>query len=782
LNEYLSVLEYDKVLLILGGYIRTFQGKRELDKIEISTDAAAIRGILGLTREVRDFTRDFGGLHFDETADIESSLTDSAKSGFVLGAEEVFEIKHTLEIFISNYDSVKAEAERYPLLWGSIVHAVIPHTLLRRFNHIFDSDGTIADRASPELARIHARKKTIRGQIHGVLQRTLESDTVKEGVQERIITVRDGRYVIPLRTSFKNRIKCIVHSFSKSGETAFVEPDTVIALNNEMMGIDEEEASEIRRILRELTAEIGESAEDLTEIDRLLGVLELLSAKARFAIEYRCGFPVIVPEKRIVLRRAFHPLLIKNNDLVPIDIEVGSKFQGLVISGPNAGGKTVALKTVGLLTLMALSGIPVTASDDSEIGIFDKVMAEIGDEQSITRNLSTFSGHIVSLSKIIRSCDNGSLVLIDEITSATEPKEGEALGQEIIRTILDKGARFIVTTHYQGIKEIGFSDTRVCNAFVEFDDKNLKPLFHLFVGGTGNSFALKIAQRYGIEPDIIQRAEVFLKEHFSESEKLIRNIEHERNEVARQNEELRRKLTEVEYLKNEQSRIIETLRKEKESLEKKGIASLKSELDDTLKQLASLKGSLKKTRPDDPGVREQIKIAEQTATEAKEFLDRAESEILKREKTPVSELKPGMTVYVRSFDKEGIVEDVSGDKVKIRIGLISVTSGFDDLFLSEKERPDSGKGSLSRDLPRLNLILDVRGERADEALRLIEKNIDVAWVQGVKEFEIIHGKGEGILRKAIWDFLKTFDIVDSYRFAKPDEGGQGKTIVSLKGD
>ncbi len=782
MNYYLSILEYDKVLSLLGAYFKTAQGKHLLENITVMDNIEKIRHEMSITFETREFLIHETGFHFDETVEIGDYLDASVKQGFVLGADEILEIKRVLEIYISNIETMKPLADKYPLLWEHTGQANIPAPLLRQFDRIFDSGGAISDKASPELARIRGRKKTIRGQIHGMLMRTMETDSLRDGMQERIITFRDGRYVIPVKTAYKNRVNCIVHSFSKSGETVFIEPESVVVLNNEMMGIDEEEASEIRRILRELTVQIGEYAVDIGEIDRLLGLLEFATVKARFAIEYHCGFPEIVQDKRVVLRRAFHPLLSKNTDLVPIDIEVGKEYQGLVISGPNAGGKTVALKTVGLLTLMALSGIPITASDDSEIGIFGKVMAEIGDEQSITRNLSTFSGHVVNLVKIMEHCDDNSLILIDEITSATEPKEGEALGREIITFILDRGARFIVTTHYQGIKEIGFNDKRVFNAFVEFDEKNLKPLYHLFVGSPGNSFALKIAQRFGMNDRIIGNAETYLKEHFTESEKLIRNIETERNEVIQKNSELRNKLKEVELLKNEQGKIIDNLRKEKENLEKKGIAALKNDLDDLLKQLAAVKSSLKKVKPDEPAARGTVKDAECIASEAKTYLDASEAEMLGRVKKPVETISPGMTVYVRSFEKDGIVEEVIGQKVKIRIGIVSVTAERDELYIPDTGNAPAPMFTHSRDLPRLNIILDVRGERMDDAIKMIEKNIDVAWVQGVREFEIIHGKGEGILRRAIWEYLQNLPMIEDFCYAKPDDGGQGKTIVTLKGD
>ena len=781
MKYYLSILEYDKVLSLLGAYFKTAQGMRLLENIKIMDDIEKIRHEMSITSEARDFIIHETGFHFDETTEIGDFLDAAVKQGFVLGADEILEVKRVLEIYISNHDTMKPLAEKYPLLWRYTGQANIPAPLLRQFDRIFDSNGSVSDKASPELARIRGRKKTIRGQIHGMLIRTMEHESLRDGVQERIITFREGRYVIPVKTAYKNRVNCIVHSFSKSGETVFIEPESVVVLNNEMMGIDEEEAAEIRRILRELTVQIGEYAADIAEIDRLLGLLEFVTVKARFAIEYRCGFPEIVADKRVVLRRAFHPLLSKNDGLVPIDIEVGKNYQGLVISGPNAGGKTVALKTVGLLTLMAMSGIPITASDDSEIGIFGKVMAEIGDEQSITRNLSTFSGHIVNLVKIMRECDDNSLILIDEITSATEPKEGEALGREIITSILDKGARFIVTTHYQGIKEIGFEDKRVYNAFVEFDEKNLKPLYHLFVGSPGNSFALKIAQRFGMDDRIIGNAETYLKEHFTESEKLIRNIETERNEVILRNSELRDQLKEVELLKNEQAKIIDNLRKEKEQLEIKGIAALKNELDGLLKELAAAKGSLKKLKPDEPAARVTVKDAEGLAEEARKYLDASESEMLRKVKKPVGTISPGMTVYVRSFEKDGIVEEIIGDKVKIRIGIVSVTAERDELYIPETGTSPVPLFTHSRDLPRLEIILDVRGERTEEALKMIEKNVDVAWVQGVREFEVIHGKGEGILRRAIWEYLQDLPMVENIRYAKPEDGGQGKTIVSLKG-
>ena len=772
-----ETLEFNRVIDIMESYLHTYSGKCLLESIRPMTDHTEIVYRLNLAKEALELTKFDTKLTFDEVSDISQCIEATGKEGFFLSAEEMLQIKRTLLLLSENLSAMNQYLEKYPLLSSMLMTAPeIPKSFLRQLDQTMDDEGNILDNATPELKRIRKKKYSLKQDIQNMLLKMMDSEEYKEGVQEKLITVRDGRFVIPVRNAFKNRIRCIVHSFSKSGETVFVEPESAVMMNNEMVGIDEEEMAEIRRILRELTAEVHTHAEDILQLAELLGELEILNAKARFAREYRCEFVKIVKESRIDLQNAYHPLLDRNKDIIPINIEVGGEFQGLVISGPNAGGKTVALKMTGLLTLMAMSGLPVTAGKDSTIGIFGSVLAEIGDEQSITNNLSTFSGHIVSLAGILEACDRQSLVLIDEIAAATEPKEGEALGREIIRSIIEKGARFITTTHYQGIKSIAYTDERVRNAFVEFDEKRLIPMYQMHLGGTGSSYALKIARRYGIDEAVIQRAEHYLEENSGDAEKIIKSVERERNLLLKHKETMYKRLSDVRKMKENYQRLMRDVENEKKLIETKGIGALKKDLDEALRQISALKADIKAKKNID------LKEALETARNAENVLKQSMTEQMERERKRPDEIKIGQDVFVPSLNKQGVVAEISDDKLKIRIGIIHTYVSRDEVFCADAAKQSSGVRAYSYvdAVHPIDYLLDFRGMRAEEALRTLEKYIDNAVVSGISEFMIIHGKGEGILRKMIWDYLATMKTIKSYRYAKPEEGGQGKTIVELR--
>lgn len=773
-----QILEFDQVLSAILKYAKTSPGIEHLKLLRPSGDAYYIRNSLGLVREMRDYLKFIGIMEFIPSEDIGDSLDASVKEGVLLGILEILEIKKTLTNYYRNVTAIQAEKERYPNLSARFLLDGYPEALIKQIARIMDDDGVIFDHASEELKRIRKRKSSIRGEISGKLNAIMNGSGMEGVIQDRIITIRDGRFVIPLRSQYKNKVKSemnyIVHSFSKTGETAFVEPEPIIILNNEIVEIDEQEMEEIRRILRELTSEIGKAADVIRSIRDELGVLESVYARARFALDRKCGFPEILEgQSSVKLVNAKHPLL--GPDSVPVDIEVGFSFQGMVISGPNAGGKTVALKTTGLLTLMAQSGIPIPASDQSKIGLFDAVLAEIGDEQSISENLSSFSGHILNISGILTKSSPKTLVLIDEIASSTEPKEGEALGREIIRELLDKGARFIITTHFQGIKQIGYSDERVRNAFVEFDEEKLVPLYRLSMNGTGSSYALKVARKYGLSEKVISSAEKFIEENISDTEKALKTIENERNMLFSKKGLLAKQMNQLRSMKEKYEELVKELEEQKEKIEKKSISVLKQDLDNALREISSLKAELKKKNALD------FKEADRKIESAQTVLKVTELERMEKVRKHPGTIEPGMKVFVGTYEKEGTVESVKENKVKVRIGIISTVVEKSELFESLlKPEPSRKKYGVPENLNVLPYILDLRGMLMEEAVKTVEKNLDLAVMNGVNCLHIIHGKGEGILRKGVWDFLRTQDYIKSYDYAKPEEGGQGKTIVYLK--
>lgn len=771
-----TTLEFDKIISILSTYIKTYSGIRELSNIAILPSIEKIRYSLELSNETMKLIKYDTNMYFEPISDIEDSISNSKIKGYIIPIDDLLELKKTLAVFISNSNSITPHLEKYPLLSDMLSEIKIPHSILDQLEKTLDSDGNILDSASTTLKKIRKQKSSFRTQIKRQLNKIIEQNT-----SDRIITIRDGRYVIPVKTSKKKQIQSIIHSFSKSGETAYVEPTAVVTLNNDIIENDEREAIEIRRILRDITQAISYIADDIFTLIEIMGKLEILYAKAKFAIEYKCGFPIIDDTTMYIdLQNAIHPLLAKKPDIVPINISLGKDYNGLIISGPNAGGKTAALKTTGILTIMALSGLPITADSKSTIGMFSNIMAEIGDEQSLTEDLSTFSGHIVNIANILKQCDKNSLVLIDELAAATEPREGEALGQEIILELLQKQSRFVVTTHFRGIKKIPYSNTMVKNAFVEFDEENLKPLYSLHIGTSGGSYALKVARQYGIDHRIIDKAETYLRENSTDSEKIIKQLEQEREILFKQQDEVKEELSKIQATKAEISELKTAIENEKQRIEKKGISLLKQELSDALKQLSALKIELSKRKKDAKNIKAPIDT-ETTIDNAQNLLSKLENTYMEKERGRPSDLKKGQIVYVSKFDKEGYIEEVLKKKAKVRIGLISSIVDIKDIFLPYPSDTDNNppipKGHRANDF---KFIVDIRGERVEDALKILDKNLDSALMSEQQTFEIIHGKGSGALRNAVREYLKEIDFVESYEYAKPKEGGQGKTIVQLK--
>ncbi len=772
-------LEFDKILPLLSKYIKTYPGNKELEKIRILSDRKLIQNELDLTSQMMEFLKIDGSLAFEEIENIDDSLKNSGKDGFILAVDEILEIKKTLDMWVFNIESIKNHSEKYPLINSSFNNISNPDSFIKKINRIMDNNGNFFDGASEELKRIRKRRGSVRQDIQHRLSSIMESERMQEVLQDKIITIRDGRFVIPFKSQFKNKVKAdmnfIVHSFSKSGETSFVEPEAVIHLNNELVEIDEMEWIEIRRILKELTEETARLSDIIQAIFLALGRLEFLYAKAKFAIDFHCGFPEIIERPAsFKLVNAFHPLL--GSDAIPINIEIGFTCNGIVISGPNAGGKTVALKTAGILVLMVLSGIPIPADSRSKVGLFTGIMAEIGDEQNISENLSSFSGHILSIARILSECGSTSLVLIDEIAGSTEPKEGEALGREIINYLAEKGTKFIITTHYQGIKEIAYTDPRVKNAFVEFDEERLVPLYRLHTGGTGSSYALKAAKKYGLEDSIIKKAEEYLVKTSTESEKILKSLEADKNLLSKRREIVVKQIEESKRIRDDYQIFLKRMEEEKKEAEKKGVSLLKRELDAALKEIVSLRQEVKNKRILD------IKSIDKKIEEIQTVLKKEEIEILEEEKKHPETIFIGQTVYIGSLKKEGYVEEFSGNRVKVRIGIISTVVDKSDIFLPDslKEIDKKNFYHISEELNSMPYVIDIRGKSLEEAMKIVEKNLDLAVINGSASIFIIHGKGEGVLRKAVWDYLKTLDFIKNFHYAKPDEGGQGKTIVLLK--
>ncbi len=775
MKTYNEILEFDKILLLLRNFIKTEAGKKVFDNLKPLNDKQAILDEFAILKEVVEYLKYDGQLYFEEADSIERSIETSNIEGYFLSIEEILQIQKYLIIFKNLCEAIFPYKDKYPLLFDFLSRATLPADLLKKLSDTFENDGTVRDTASQELYRIRKRKSSIREEVQQKCNTIFQIPELQDCFQEKIVAFKDGRFVIPVKTSYKGKIKfatnSIIHSFSKTRETVYVEPEDLFYLNEEVVELDEKEAIEIESILKEVTIWIRERQLELKKIYEIVGNIEWLVARAKFCIKNNCQFPSLTENCYVRLIEARHPLLFEN--AVPVSVEVGKNFNGLIVSGPNAGGKTVLIKTVGLLIQMTLHAIPIPVKEGSEVGIFKKIMAEIGDEQSISNNLSSFSAHILSLSNILKEADEKSLVLIDEIASSTEPKEGEAIAYGIIKELIKKKVKFIITTHYQGLKKMALFTREIQNGAMEFDEANFLPLYKLQIGKYGKSYALQIAQRYGLSQNILDFAKDYLTSISDELDKKISDFERLTDEIMKRKKIVDENLRKAKEIKSYYESLKRELENEKENFKKNKFEEIRLEYDNLLKEISHLKNELKSRKI------ENRKKFQEKLEEIREIIEKNEREQTGKEKKKPEKLVVGDRVFVAKYQKEGYIETISDEKVKVRMGLLSVFVDKEDIYLSSQhENKKNTVGSFYIENPPFTI--DIRGTRVEEALKILEKAIDKAIINGVNTIEILHGKGEGILRKAVHDYLKSVSEIKNFDYARPEEGGQGKTIVNFK--
>ncbi|MGC8769734.1 MAG: endonuclease MutS2 [Brevinematia bacterium] len=775
MKTYDEVLEFEIVLEIIKKNLKTSSSLKIVSELKQFDNTLKLKNEFDLVKETIEFLKYDGKFHFEEANNIEKAIDMSSIENYYLSIEDLLEIQKYLFIYKGIIDNFSEYSSKYPLLSKIIEKEIFPFDLYNAFLNIFDSDGTIKDNATPELNKIRKRKSSLKDEIQKKCNSIFQNSDLSDCFQEKIITFKDGRFVIPVKSSQKSKIKtqtnALIQSFSNSRETVYIEPEILFYLNEEIMELEEKEIREIEKLLIEITKKINENSINIRTIYERVGIIEWLNARASYAIKNGCNFPKIIEESYLKLVEARHPLLF--DKAVPLTVELGKNYRGLIVSGPNAGGKTVLIKTIGLLIKMALCGIPIPAKENSEMGLFTKIMAEIGDEQSISNNLSSFSGHIIALNEIIKNADSKSVVLIDEIASSTEPKEGEAIAYGIIKKLIEKNTLFVITTHYQGLKQIALTDKNVINASMEFDEENFLPLYRLQIGKYGKSYALTIARKYGLPEDIIKNAEEYLNSIQTDLDKKMMEFEKESNELYKKKRIIEENLKKAKQLKEDYEKMKMEFEAEKNKIKSENFKSLKREYDELLKEIAYLKNEIKEKK------KENKKLIEEEINKINTFIEEEEKKFIDKERKKVENLSIGDKVYVAKYGKDGYIEQITNDKIKVRIGILSLFIEKDELFTTSEEKPIKQKFTNYK-AENPPFILDLRGMKAEEAIKTLEKNIDKAIINGVNIMEILHGKGEGVLRKLVHEYLKTLKEVEKFEYARPEEGGQGKTIVFFK--
>lgn len=789
MDKALKVLEYDKIIDMLLDLTQGELARDLVEKLEPSNDIDEIRRMQEETSEAYRVLARYGDIDYTAATHIKH-LVSKASLGSMLFIEDLYDIMQNIFLVssIKRYLKTSIEDENLKLkhlrrLYDSLASL---DDLKKRLSMTIVSRDEIADNASSTLRSIRRSKKLKNQAIEDKLNSYITSDKTKKYLQDAIVTMREGRYVIPVKNEYRSSVEGMIHDISQKGSTVFIEPMAVVKLNNELRELENEEKKEIERILYELSSEVSEYKTYLETNEEALKSISFIFARARLAREMRATEPVLNDKGYVNLKNARHPLIPKDK-VVPTTVELGDEYTSLIITGPNTGGKTVSLKTVGLITLMAKSGLNIPCDNNSSVAVFDKVYADIGDEQSIEQSLSTFSSHMKNIVHIVEKAEYNDLVLFDELGAGTDPTEGAALAISILKLFRERRIRTMATTHYSQIKFYALTSEGVKNASMEFNVDTLSPTYRLIIGIPGKSNAFEISKRLGLDQKIIDSAKELLNENDTRFEDVLKAIEEDRTEIENkrikineENEEIERLREKLENknkkLEEKQEAIINKAKEEAREIVKKA-KSESAFIIDELKDISSL--SKKEDR--------------RRLQEAKDYLRELEDENRlkikdnkKRTKEIPKDIKLGESVRIISIDKFGEVETLPDDKgdLNIQVGIMSVRSNINDIERSEskeevkveKKTKSINKAKSKNISSEINLI----GRTVDEAILLLDKYLDDAYLARLKEVRIIHGKGTGTLRDAVRKYLQNSKHVIEYREADYTEGGSGATVAVIK--
>ncbi len=800
------LLEFETLRDLLSGYASSPLGQRRIAELLPSLDRAWIETQQQLTTEIREYRRVGGRFEFAGLPEVKKLIEKSRIAGAALETSEIRDV-----VLVADRGAEWREIVRQPPAamrseWTAVaaLSAGIQDftSFLRSFRNKILPDGTLDDRASPELSRIRReiekQKRQIQDSLRSYLRKLAEGGTV----QDELITIRGERFVIPVKVEQKRRVQGVVHGASSSGQTVFVEPLETIEQNNELVRLLDEEQAEVHRVLLEMTRQIGENADAILAAADVLAELELQFAKARFAEDYNCvAVTLCASEARLLLHRARHPLLernlkLKGAKIVPITIELESDHRQLVITGPNTGGKTVSLKTLGLLALMAQSGIPVPA-DRADMPVFDAILADIGDYQSIEQNLSTFSAHVTNIDFLSRTATANSLVLLDELGSATDPEEGAALAVAIAEHFRKVGCMSVISTHHTSLKVYGANTAGVINASVGFDEATLQPTYELKIGVPGASAGINIAQRLGLNPAIIASARLRLGSQTQDVARFLdrlhadlRDLEKERFRMNAREQELEREKTQLanEGRKEQQAKIRE-MEAKLEALFRDFEYHARETVNAVQDRAAQQKLSKDAERRIAKMRREFREQFDATVVAHSTGADRGDPNAQPRLVKHVSE---GDTVKLKSMGRAAVVKKKIGDNhFDVEIGSMKMRIAREDIAEVLARPSDSpvqaarSRGisiSLQNESSGLNMPseINVIGRTVDEATSEVEKFVDRAFLAGMPRVRIVHGSGMGILRKALRQYLQKHPHVESVTEPPINEGGGGATVVELR--
>jgi DNA mismatch repair protein MutS2 len=786
-DKILHTLEYRKILNKLMQYTQTSMGRMTAEQLRPSGDFEGVKKLLQATDEAANVDRLKGIPSFGGISDIRAALK-RASIGGMLGTTELLAVGTTIggARRVKRFLAAMHEEEKIEFLFSL-------SDVLSEQKHVedairlcIDENADVLDTASSELATIRRELRGGETRIREKLDSMIRSSSVAKMLQDQLVTIRGDRFVIPVKAEYRAHFGGIVHDQSGSGATLFIEPESIVAMNNKLRETRLREEREIEIILHRLTALVADIAEEMTYDIDILGELDFIFSKARLARDMKATQPRMNDRGYLKLRKGRHPL-IPAEHVVPLDVELGNQYSSIIVTGPNTGGKTVTLKTIGLLSLMSMSGLFIPAEEGSQMCVFDAIYADIGDEQSIEQSLSTFSSHMTNIISILRRMTPKSLILLDEVGAGTDPAEGSALAIAILEHIHRTECRMVATTHYSELKAYAYERKGVINASMEFDVQSLSPTYRLLIGIPGRSNAFAIAERLGLPGAILEHARGEVKEEDLRVEHMIASLEENRLGAEQEHERAESIRREVEELRSRQQQELEKLESQRDKRLEKAEKDASAILEKARKEAEEIISDLRRL-----AMEEGASVKEHKLIEARRRLDEAEPSPRKKAATrkPAKAprtIGPGDEVKVDSLNQKGFVVELSGSKeALVQFGIMKMKVSLDDLeLLSSKaasvptplRQATTVKRSRDENIRR---ELDLRGTNLEEAIMETDRFIDEAFLGNLGQISIIHGKGTGVLRTGIQEYLRKHRHVKSYRLGNYNEGGAGVTVAELQ--
>lgn len=787
-HKITETLEFARIKGVLAHYLVSAAGHHELERMVPQGDYDRVQQYLTETTDGADILRLEGGIPIPKLADIQPQMK-RLKIGANLNGTELTQVTKVLQTSMSVknfFDELREKKIKLRVLDQLVDRLVTIPSITQRLVRSVDPDGRLNDEASSKLHGIRQLIVKTEGEIHQQMERYTRGKGAKY-LSEPVVTIRNDRYVVPALARYRNKLGGVVHDQSASGQTLYIEPAGVVEYNNRLRQAQIEERQEMLRILAELSALIAPYRHDIQNNERVLGKLDFINAKAALAHDMKASLPLLSRENHVNLRRARHPL-IDPKKVVPNDIKIGEDYQAIVITGPNTGGKTITLKTLGLIQLMGQSGLFIPAEEGSTIGVFDNIFADIGDEQSLEQNLSTFSGHMDNVKAILDQITDRSLVLLDELGAGTDPKEGAALAMAILDQIGSKGSTVVITTHYPELKVYGYDRAKTINASMEFDTETLQPTYRLMLGIPGRSNGIEIAQRLGIDAAVIDGARSLVSDDSQDLNKMIGDLVAQRKAAREENERLTKLVADNERTQKELDEKLTRFNEQRDKLFDQARSKANHQVSMAKRKANSIIHHLRQLEMQQgANVKENQLIDAQGALNALHQEDPRlkHNSVLKRAKAK-HDLHKGDAVMVKSYGQYGELLDKRGNhKWEVQIGILKMEIDERDLEKVDKKSLPKEKATRrssavhTTQTRHTSARLDLRGHRYEQAMSELSDFIDHALLNNLSSVTIIHGKGTGALRKGTQQYLQSNPRVKSFSYAAPNNGGDGATIVNL---